>query len=302
MTLGRTGLTWLLFCCLSVLVGEGRAMTFDPVIEDPPPRRPGPSLLSAAIPSGDVALNAVFYLPGGEAPAPVVLLLHGLPGEERNQDLAQVLRRAGYAVLLPHYRGAWGSPGAFSFRHCLEDVEAMLRWLDTPAVQQTFNLDGQPRALVGHSMGGFMALRAGAGHPRVDRLVSLAGPDFGELGARLKADPAQAEATAEAFQGWIAPLAGASGAALVAELIADPAAFSLVAQAGAFVGQRVVLVAGAADTFVSPAALEALAGALEAAHSPVQLHTLNADHAFSSARVALARRVLAALGPAVPAA
>ncbi len=104
----------------------GAAMSFDPVTEDPPPRVPGPSLESAAIPSGDAVMNAVFYLPGGEAPAPVVVLLHGLPGEERNQDLAQVLRRAGYAVLLPHYRGAWGSAGIFSFRHCLEDIDAML--------------------------------------------------------------------------------------------------------------------------------------------------------------------------------
>ena len=82
-------------------------MSFDPVTEDPPLRAPGPSLESAAIPSGDVTMNAVFYLPGGEAPAPVVVLLHGLPGEERNQDLAQVLRRAGYAVLLYelHHRG-----------------------------------------------------------------------------------------------------------------------------------------------------------------------------------------------------
>lgn len=276
-------------------------MNFDPVTEDPTPRNPPASLQSAVIPSGDAALNAVFYLPGGAAPAPVVILLHGLPGEERNQDLAQVLRRAGYAVLLPHYRGAWGSPGAFSFRHCLEDVEAMLRWLDTPAVRDAFHLDGRPRALVGHSMGGFMALRAGAGHPRVDRIISLAGPDFGVLGSRLKADPALAEGTAEAFQGWIAPLAGTSGAALVDELIAEPAAFSLAARAGAFVGQRVVLVAGTDDTLVSPAALEGLAAALEQAHSPVQLQTLKADHAFSGARLALARRVLAALGPAAPA-
>ena len=75
--------------------------------------------------------------------------LHGLPGEERNQDLAQVLRRAGYAVLLPHYRGAWGSAGIFSFRHCLSsDIDAMLRWLDDPGVRRRFSLDAQPRALV----------------------------------------------------------------------------------------------------------------------------------------------------------
>ena len=279
----------------------GAAMSFDPVTEDPPLRTPGPSLESATIPSGDVAMNAVFYLPGGEAPAPVVVLLHGLPGEERNQDLAQVLRRAGYAVLLPHYRGAWGSAGTFSFRHCLEDIDAMLRWLDDPAVRTRFSLDAQPRALVGHSMGGYLALRAGAGHPRVSTLVSLAGPDFGIMAEALGADEASARATAERFESWVAgPLAGTSGAALVAELTEDPSFFSLAARAGHFVGQRVTLVAGAEDAYVSPARLEALQGALVAAHSPAALKTLPGDHAFSSVRLALARVVLSALGEAGP--
>lgn len=297
----RQGILGLLLSGAFLWSVPGAAMNFDPVTQDPPPRAPGPSLESAAIPSGAVALNAVFYLPGGEAPAPVVLLLHGLPGEERNQDLAQVLRRAGYAVLLPHYRGAWGSPGSFSFRHCLADIDAMLRWLDAPAVQARFRLDAQPRALVGHSMGGYLALRAGAGHPRVSTLVSMAGPDFGIMAEVLAADDAAAQATAERFEGWVAgPLAGTSGAALVAELTEDPRFFSLAARAGLFVGQRVTLVAGSEDAYVSPARLEKLQGALVTAHSPAKLETLPGDHAFSSVRLALARVVLAALGEAGP--
>jgi hypothetical protein len=34
--------------------------------------------------------------------------LHGFPGNERNFDVAQALRRAGYAALVFHYRGSWG--------------------------------------------------------------------------------------------------------------------------------------------------------------------------------------------------
>ena len=59
----------------------------------------------------------------GEDP---VLLLHGFPGNERNLDLAQALRRAGWTVVFFHYRGAWGSGGDFSFAHVLEDVARML--------------------------------------------------------------------------------------------------------------------------------------------------------------------------------
>ena len=44
--------------------------------------------------------------------------MHGLPGNERNLDLAQAIRRAGWDVLTFTYRGAWGSPGDFSISQC----------------------------------------------------------------------------------------------------------------------------------------------------------------------------------------
>jgi pimeloyl-ACP methyl ester carboxylesterase len=55
-------------------------------------------------------LNAVLYIAAGEGPHPNVLLLHGLPGNEQNIDLAQSMRRAGWNVLTFHYRGSWGGP------------------------------------------------------------------------------------------------------------------------------------------------------------------------------------------------
>ena len=42
----------------------------------------------------------------GQGPHPTIVLLHGFPGNEKNLDLAQSLRRAGYNVLFFHYRGA----------------------------------------------------------------------------------------------------------------------------------------------------------------------------------------------------
>ena len=44
-----------------------------------------------------------------------VILLHGFPGNERNLDLAQAIRRSGWNAVFFHYRGAWGSGGVFSF-------------------------------------------------------------------------------------------------------------------------------------------------------------------------------------------
>jgi hypothetical protein len=61
--------------------------------------------------SHNTRLNAVFYLASGAGPHPVALLLHGFPGNEQNMDLAYAIRRSGWNVLVPHYRGSWGSDG-----------------------------------------------------------------------------------------------------------------------------------------------------------------------------------------------
>ena len=73
------------------------------------------SMQSFQIPSHGALLNAFVYVAAGAGPHPVVVLLHGFPGNERNLDLAQDIRRAGWDVLYFDYRGSWGSPGDFSF-------------------------------------------------------------------------------------------------------------------------------------------------------------------------------------------
>ena len=57
------------------------------------PRRPG--MHGILIPGTRGRLLSVLYTAGGEGPHPTVILLHGIPGCERNLNLAQALRRAG---------------------------------------------------------------------------------------------------------------------------------------------------------------------------------------------------------------
>lgn len=74
-----------------------------------------PGLAGITIPSHGADMDATFYLASGAGPHGTVLLLHGLPGYESNVDLdlAQSIRRAGWNVLLFHYRGTWGTAGHF---------------------------------------------------------------------------------------------------------------------------------------------------------------------------------------------
>src|SRR5690349_679107 len=94
----------------------------DFIATDPPPGGPPASTPPVTIESGGERLLGVLHRPAGEGPHPIVVLLHGFPGNERNFDLAQALRRAGYAALVFHYRGAWGVGGSYSWGHMLEDA------------------------------------------------------------------------------------------------------------------------------------------------------------------------------------
>src|ERR1700738_3458057 len=97
--------------------------------------RPSPlpaSMEEIAILSHGARLNGLIYLSSGAHPHPVVIFLHGYPGNERNLDLAQAVRRAGYQALFIDYRGNWGSGGTFSFANALEDTRAVLAWVRAP--------------------------------------------------------------------------------------------------------------------------------------------------------------------------
>src|SRR5579872_509269 len=117
------------------------------------------------IPSGGVGMNALFLLAAGDGPKPTLLLLHGLPGNEQNLDLAQAIRRAGWNVLTMHYRGSWGSPGTFSLAGAADDAAAAMAFLQQPQNAAKYRIDPRRILIGGHSMGGFAAARYAAAHP-----------------------------------------------------------------------------------------------------------------------------------------
>ena len=141
------------------------AITSDPApTKDFPPTMDSPDIMSHGS-----RLNAIIYLAAGAEPHGTVLLMHGFPGNEQNLDLAYVIRRAGWNVLFPHYRGSWGSAGTFSFSNALEDTQAALDFARDPASAKKYRIDTKKIVLIGHSMGGldgFLHRRAQSGRGR----------------------------------------------------------------------------------------------------------------------------------------
>src|SRR5580698_3808553 len=122
---------------------------------DPPPDTNYPATMETfQIPSHGAMLNALAYVAEGAGPHPVVILLHGFPGNEKNLDLAQAIRRDGWDVVYFDYRGSWGSPGDFSFTHSIEDTEAAVAYLRDAGNAKKLRADSKYIVLIGHSMVG----------------------------------------------------------------------------------------------------------------------------------------------------
>jgi pimeloyl-ACP methyl ester carboxylesterase len=157
-----------------------------PIYTDPPedPAHPARSEV-LHIPSGGVQINGLVYIAAGPGPHPTMVLCHGWPGNEKNLDLAQAVRRAGWNVVTFNYRGSWGSPGSFSFMGVLEDARAVLAYVRDPAVAARLQIDPHRLVLAGHSMGGWASAVVGAADPDLAGVVLISAADMSAMGAGM---------------------------------------------------------------------------------------------------------------------
>jgi uncharacterized protein len=262
-----------------------------------------PALQSPWILSSGARMNAVLYAAQGRGPHPTVLLLHGFPGYERNADLAQAIRRAGFNVLLFHPRGAWGSPGTYSNSHVMEDVTAALAWLRRPIAADSYRVDPRRLILVGHSGGGFHALHAAALEDSIGSVAALAAVDIGRRGGALK-DSAAFEAAVHQRESLLGPIHAISARDLIQELADHAAEWQLGRLVSVLAHKRMLIVAGTRDVDVPLTEVyEPLTAALrKQGATRLTTRLLDSDHAFSNSRLELARIVITWLCEDLPAA
>jgi pimeloyl-ACP methyl ester carboxylesterase len=157
------------------------------VIADPPPDAKFPARMEVIhVPSGKVQINGVVYVASGERPHPAFVFFHGLPGNEKNLDLAQAVRRAGWTVITVNYRGSWGSPGNFRFAQNLEDAAATLSFIRSPENAKRLSIGASRVALGGHSMGGWVTAETLAHDSNLLGAVIISAGDFGAIGLRAQ--------------------------------------------------------------------------------------------------------------------
>lgn len=249
-----------------------------------------PAILEINFESRGQRLPAILMTANGAGPHPTVVLLHGYPGNEKNLDLGQSMRRAGFNVLFFHYRGAWGADGNFAFAHLKEDVAAALSYLRENA--ETYRVDTEKLSLVGHSMGGFVALKGASQDPGVTCVVGLAAANYGYLAGKMAGDPEIRARFTEDTKALFM-LRGFDGEAAAAELIENRLEYDTASFGPALAGKSVLLITGTADTIVPPAMQKMNVEAYEKmAELSLSHYLIKGDHSFSQSRIELQRLVV----------
>jgi pimeloyl-ACP methyl ester carboxylesterase len=265
------------------------------IASDPAPDKENPaSMATVQVPSHGALLNGIVYVAAGAGPHPVVALLHGFPGNEKNLDLAQAIRRAGWDVLYFNYRGSWGSPGDFSFTHAMEDTQAAIAFLRDPAMAKKLRADSSRIVLIGHSMGGFMASYGAAQDPAIQAVSMISAWDIGREGlAALKAGNEEAAVkplAASLAENGLSPLAGCTAESLAREILANRSRWDFVDYAGKLAPRPVLITTS--DDGLAPSE-GALADALrKAGDTRVTLVHMATDHGYSDHRIALETAVI----------
>lgn len=267
------------------------ATVSDAATHDQPPDAEHPAVnRQVLVPSAGEGMNALFLLASGAGPKPTVVLLHGLPGNERNLDLAQAMRRAGWNVLTFHYRGSWGSPGKFSIAGAVQDAEAAMQYVRQPDIASRYSIDTSRLVIAGHSMGGYAAARYAATHADVAGLILLDAWDAGQGGKYLRANPAEQARLTASFDDLGNILNGADAQSLTSDVLAlaDDQDLESLAPGLAL---HPTLSVWADKGIAAPNA--ALASAI-AAQRNARITTANlpTDHSFADHRIALAQVVV----------
>lgn len=265
---------------------------FDPVTQDQPSDLNFPaSIVPVMFESSDCKLMGTMFLAAGEGTHPVIILLHGFPGDEVNYDLAQVFRRQGFNVLVFHYRGCWGSEGDYLWKNLVEDVSSAKRFVKSDYAKNKFRIDPDKIILIGHSMGGFAALFNTIIYDEIKFAVSIAGFNAGMFGELIESNKTIFEYSAQHIQPAMDFVKCDSAEILLNELIANKKDWNLLNYLEKLSSKNLLIIGAKFDT-TTPIEIhhKPLISSLKMTNAKnVEEMILETEHSFSDKRIALAR-------------
>ena len=238
------------------------------------------------------------YFAAGSSPrAPVFLYLPGWPGEPGDgfMDLYPRLAGQGIHVFMFNPRGLSPSEGMYSHANTLEDIASAIQWLGRADVRKRFGVDPARLSLGGHSFGGGISMAYAARDPTVRRVVSIAGPDFAELGREIQRNAAFAEAFRSSMSKTRSPLGPArfdleEG---IRDFIDHPDIYGQKENAARLADRSILLIGGWEDQAVTIEAflLPVYRALRQAGANAVTVQMYHTDHEFRNVRQQLAEAI-----------
>jgi dienelactone hydrolase len=277
-----------------VLAQQQAPLPPPPVYADPPADLAHPaSTLAVEIPSHGSMMNGLVLRPSGPGPFPLAVLMHGLPGNEQNLDLAQALRRAGWVVMTFHYRGSWGSEGKFSIDNVMEDAKVAVAYSATPEIAKSWNINPARILVIGHSMGGLAAASSAGSGPKRLATILIAPWDPSTLATLLR-PMSLSQRNAAAMDRWgnvtAGRLRGISSPEIAAQIVDHGERWRLVDAANALASRPLLIVTATRDSPASKA--EGLKAALKSDGANFSTVEIGSDHVFDDRRIELETVVL----------
>jgi uncharacterized protein len=255
------------------------------VFTDPPHDSANPARMQVLhVPSGAVKINGVAYVAAGAGVHPTFVFFHGFPGNEKNLDLAQAVRRAGWNAVTVNYRGSWGSPGEFRFGNNLQDADAVLAFLRDTANARALGVDTSRIVIAGHSMGGWVTALTAAHDHRVLGAVLISAADMGLMGAQPRAD------VVKGIEGDMESLAGGTPETFADDLIAGSPRWRFSGAATGLAHTRMLVLTS--DDGLAPPVDSLVAAVRRAGNDRVTTMHAATDHSWSDRRIALESAVI----------
>ena len=242
--------------------------------------------IELAIPSGNSLMQGFIYEANGGQKHPTLLLLHGFPGNERNLDLAQVVRAHGWNVIYFNYRGSWGSQGQFSFKNCVDDVVNVVRFCKK--YQDSLQIDTSNIVLFGHSMGGWVCLKALQKLPDIKKGFALSTWDIYREFKNIKTE--QQIITKVKEEGGEIFVLNTPTKAIYETVVKQPDYFNLANDGKALSDKQIIMLDEHSNN-------KDIADAIKSSNKAYfDYDVWHADHSFTTKRVSLINKVLEFLG------
>ena len=275
----------LLSLCFLIIIKIASAQSDSIVLRDVTWDKNAPAGMNELfIPSGDATVAGLIYRANGAQKHPTLIMLHGYPGNERNLDIAQVVRAHGWNVIYFDYRGSWGSGGQFSFANCVQDVASVVAFCKK--YSDSLRIDTSNIVLFGHSMGGWVCLKALAQSPGIKKGFALSTWDiYGDF-KDVKNEQQMME---RARQGGNYFVLNTPLKELFEPVISHPASYKIQIDTTALAGKQIIML----DEHKGNNELAATISASN--HNYFDYEVWQTDHPFTNKRISLINKVLAFL-------